>query len=552
MSVGEAHSALFDDYLFRFARVASFYPAGAPFDFDRLAARARELDYPAPRRAAMAAELLRQNPGQSAAVAEFAEPGTVAVVTGQQVGLFGGPLLGLHKAMTAVRIAERLRAQGTRAVAVFWTATQDHDLAEVNQAWVPDEEGALHRLQAEFPAAAANHPVGSLALDDSILTLEQEAARLSPGDWQAVARAYRPGATLGEAFATLLGAWFASWGLLLFDPRQAAAAHALWQPYYLAAFDRQPELAAQLAQRAEALLDAGGHVQVEQTQAASMLFLEDASGRLGLRRRTLGQAGPPPEPGRASSGSRGTAARGPVPVNDSAWLLGEREVPAAVLRQRIADAPALVSPAALLRPVLQDVAFPTVAHVVGPSETAYLAQSSVLYEAFGVRQPVAWPRARITFVDAKSQRLLQKYSLSLDDLRAAPAEDLLARRALPEGIEQRVATLRSTLAGGLEELRRDLQQLDPTLLDAANGAAQKIEHQLAQLEARVARSLARRSGELESQARHLDTTLFPRRQPQERVLTAAAYLARHPAMLETLHTALDPGQPAHQLIPLLP
>ncbi|MGH9476925.1 MAG: bacillithiol biosynthesis cysteine-adding enzyme BshC [Terriglobales bacterium] len=516
----ESLTPLFHDYLYDFARVARFYPAAAPFDFDRLAARARDLAWPPDRRAAMAAELARQNPGADAALAEFARPGAGAILTGQQVGLFGGPLLAVHKAMTAVVIAQRLRARGTPAVPIFWLATQDHDLAEVNQAWLLDDAATLHPLRAQFDAAAAGQPVGALPLDASVSELLAQAERCTPGDWSAVRAAYAPGATLGSAFAGLLRAWFAPWGLLVFDPRQAPAAHALWQPYYLAAFDRQPELATRLAGRATALTAATYHVQVEQTAAASMLFLEQPEGRLGLR------------------------------YLEGKWLLGDSVMDAAGLRQRLAAAPGRVSPAALLRPVLQDAAFPTLAHVVGPAETAYLAQAAVLYEALGVRQPVAWPRARITLLDARAQRLLQKFELSLDDLRATPAADLLARRALPEGIAARAAALLQTVRSGFASLTPELATLDPTLLDAARGAAQKIEHQLAQLESRVARALTRRGGELAVQARHLDNFLFPQRQPQDRVLAAAGVFARAPQALAALHAALDPAHPGHQVIPL--
>ncbi|MGH9483951.1 MAG: bacillithiol biosynthesis cysteine-adding enzyme BshC [Terriglobales bacterium] len=516
----EALTRLFHDYLFAFERVAAFYPAGAPFDCARLAAHARELSYPEASRSAAATDLLQQNPEQSAVVARLAQPGTAAILTGQQVGLFGGPLLGLHKAMTAVRLAEQLQQQGTPAVPIFWMATQDHDLAEVNQACLLDSASVPQRLAASFPPEASGQPTGAVCFDNSITAVLDEAERCCPGDWAAVRAVYHPGATLGEAFGNLLRRWFAPWGLLVFDPRTAQGVQALWQPYYVQAFDRQPELAARLAERGAALSAAGYHVQVEQTAAASMLFIETAAGRLGLRRR------------------------------GEQWILGEAAANAGALRARVAAQPGQVSPAALLRPVLQDVAFPTVAQVTGPAESAYLAQSSVLYQALGVAQPVAWPRARVTLIDAKAQRLLQKFSLTLDDLRETPAADLLARRALPAGIEARVAAMRTGMAEGFTQLRQELEQLDATLLDAAQGAAQKIEHQLAQMETRVARSFARRSGELQAQAQHLEGSLFPHREAQERVLTAAGWLARNPQMAAQLHDALDAAQPQHQEIPV--
>ncbi|MGH9486807.1 MAG: bacillithiol biosynthesis cysteine-adding enzyme BshC [Terriglobales bacterium] len=517
---GESLSPLFHDYLFDFTQVAPFYPAGAPFELERLAARAAALDYPAERRAAMAAELARQNPGNTVEAGRFDEPGTAAILTGQQAGLLGGPLLGVFKAMTAVLIAERLRARGTAAVPIFWMATQDHDLVEVNQAWVPDGNDELHRLSADFNgSAAAGHAIGSLRLNDTIRHALEEAERSCEGDWSAVRAAYQPGATLAEAFGGLLRRWFAPWGLLVFDPRCATAA-GLWQPYYVAAFDRQAELAGLLGERGAGLAASGYHVQVEQTGAASMLFLEEPEGRRGLRRGEHG------------------------------WLIGETPVEAAALRARVAGDAVHVSAAALLRPVLQDVAFPTVAQVTGPAEIAYLAQSAVLYQALGVSQPVAWPRARATLVDAKAQRLLQKYGITLTELREAGAGELLARRALPAGIREHAAALRAQTESGLQALGAELQQLDPTLVDAVQGAGQKIEHQLQQLETRVVRSLARRSGELGAQARHLDAWLVPEGQPQERVLSAAAVIARNPALLERLYGALDPDARAHQQIQL--
>jgi bacillithiol biosynthesis cysteine-adding enzyme BshC len=507
-------TGLFADYLNAFARVERFYPAGAPFDWAGLAARARVVagGYPPARRAAMAQALRRQNPGN--ALAElFAQPGTVAIITGQQVGLFGGPLLSLHKAMTAVLVAERLRARGVAAVPVFWMATQDHDLAEVDHAWLLDSASVPQRISVELPATGG--AVGPMPLGPAITETLAAAERCCPGEYLADLRAaYTPTATLGSAFAAVYQKWFAPWNLLTFDPLQAPEADAIWQPYYLAAFDRQPELAARLGARSAELSAAGYHAQVEQTAAASMLFLSDKGRRLGLRR-----------------------------VHER-WLIGEEAADAASLRERIAAHPEQVSPAALLRPVLQDAAVPVAAQVTGPAETSYLAQSAVLFDALGVDPPVAWPRARVTLVDAKARRLLTKYNLTVADVRATPAAELLAQRALPPEIEQQTAALQSAFDQGFAPLAASIAQLDPTLSDAAEGAALKIRHQLEQLSLRVGRSLARRSTELASQAQHLDALLAPQRQPQERLLTSAPFST----CLSSLSHSLDPAMPVEQTV----
>ncbi len=524
-------SRLFGDYLYDFAKVARFYPAGPPFDLDRLTRAAAQLNFPAAARRAMATALDRQNEawgvldlqGELRAATrerlqEFGQPDAVAIVTGQQVGLFGGPLLAVHKAMTAVLLAERLRQRGLKAVPIFWMATQDHDLAEVNQAWALDPASVPTRFEAELEPAPAGAPVGGLRLADSVAALLERWEAASGGPAPALRASYQPGATLGAAFARLLLHWFAPWGLIVFDPMEAPEAAALWRPFYLAAFDRQPELAQALAARAAELAAAGYHLQVEQTAAASMLFLHRDGVRLGLRRQGDG------------------------------WLLGDQPIAPDEARAWISDHPELVSPAALLRPLLQDVAFPTLAQVTGPAETAYLAQSAVLFSALRVRPPVAYPRASATVVDAKARRLLDKYALSLDELWREPAADLLARRALPPGAAAKAQDMRTQFESQFASLAGELQALDPTLLDAAQGAVQKIRHQLEQLESRVARSHARRSGELALQAQHLAGALAPNRSLQERVLATASFAPRCPDLLARLHREFDVTVPDHHIV----
>jgi len=502
-------SRLFADYLYGFAKVRRFYGGAEPRLASMLTA-ARQ--YPEDRRQAMLAALERQNQDPSPATASllrrFAEPGTVAIVTGQQVGVAGGPLLGVHKAMTAVLLAEALRAQGVSAVPVFWLASQDHDLAEVSQLWTLDAASALRHLELLLEAPA-NAPVGPLQLDGGIAPLLDELARCTGTALDDVRAAYASTATLADAFGALLARWFAPWGLLLFDPLRAPEAEAVWAPYYAQVAGRQPELAERLARRAQELQAAGYHVQVEAASDATLLFYTRDGARQALR----------------------------APLD-------------AARRADIARHPGLVSPAALLRPVMQDVAFPTLAQVTGPAETAYLAQSAVIYEALGIPQPVVFPRASVTLLDPKAQRLLAKYQLELPELWAEPAATLLPKRTLPASIAGRVTGMRATFDQEFGALHAELNALDPTLIDAAEGAVQKIRHQLEQLEARVARSLARRGGEVAAHAQHLDATLYPDRHLQERLLAAASWTARYPELLAVLHDQIRVFEPGHQVIGL--
>jgi uncharacterized protein YllA (UPF0747 family) len=154
-------SALFSDFQYHFGRVARFY-AHNPHDSRSYAAAAQEIAYPDDRRAALIAAL-RPNNAETASLELLARPGTVAVVTGQQVGLFSGPAYTIYKALTAVRLAEQLTEQGIPAVPMFWLATEDHDVAEVNHAFVFGPDHRPVRLSVDANGGA-ERPVGGISI----------------------------------------------------------------------------------------------------------------------------------------------------------------------------------------------------------------------------------------------------------------------------------------------------------------------------------------------------------------------------------------------------
>ncbi len=540
-------SRLYADFLYAPERLAGLFPAIPAFSPAALRQYAAEGDlerrFPPRRRRQIVDLLAASTPGSHAGAAaknleSLSRPGAVAVVTGQQVGLFGGPLLTLYKALTAIRLAADLRDAGCPAAPVFWLASQDHDLEEVNQAWLTDGEGEARRIQAALPASANGQPVGEIAFGEELEAALSEwealaAPATSPAADAATAarpplarlrEAYHPGATFASAFAAALAEWFRPWGLLVLDPLAPGWA-ALAQPLYLAAFDAAAGLRAALAERDREIETRGYHVQVTQGDTASLLFLQDETHARRLLRR-------------------------PAPGHGDRWLWGDEPIAATELRRRLEACPQRVSPAALLRPLLQDALLPVLAQVSGPAETAYLAQTAALSPLLGIPAPIPWPRASLTFTDARARRLLERYQLCLEDLFHQPAAELLARASLNPELETSLERLQTGLQAGLEDLLLQLERHDPTLLDAARTAAAKIRHQSDQLAGRVARSIARRNEELRRHAAHLAGWLTPRGQPQERVLNSAAVLARFPHFLERAYEAITPLAADHLVLPL--
>ncbi len=365
-------SKLFADLLYNYARVAKFY-GHDPSQASSFDAAAKQIQYPDDRRAAMAKALAGQNP-PSELLARFAQPGTVAVVTGQQVGLFGGPAYTIYKALTAAKLAKNLTERGISAVPIFWMATEDHDFAEVNHTWVFNGDGHPARVavDAEVTAQrpAGNYPVPHPPIES--LRAAMQGFEHTDAVIAAVKEAYLPGASMGAGFRALVLKLLERVGVLVLDPLDPAI-RAVGAPFLAKAVNAAPELKSALLARGQELTSAGYHSQVLVEEKTSLFFLLDRGERKTLR------------------------------LKDSE---------ASTLADRAAD----VSPNALLRPVWQDFMLPTVAYVGGPGELAYFAQSAVLYDKLLGRMPVMLPRAFFTLLDARSEKLMKKFGLGLADL----------------------------------------------------------------------------------------------------------------------------------------
>jgi len=487
-------SALFADYLYRFDRVARFY-AHDPHDPESFGLAAAAIDFPAERRTALVAALAEQNP-PGAALDRLAQPGTVAVLTGQQAGLFSGPCYTVYKAITAARLAEKLTESGIPAVPVFWVATEDHDFEEVNHCWVFDAAGQPVRL--ELPGANADRrPVGGIPIKDAPLDGLRQALRDLPFGQETaalVAEAYAPGETMGSAFARLLRRILSSLGLLYFDPMHPAS-RRLAAPTLAAAVTAMPGIVARLLERSQELTAAGYHSQVLIQAQTSLVFLLDNGQRLALRR-----------------------------TGDEYTADGRR-----FSATELAAQAESLSPNALLRPVVQDSMLPTVAYVGGPAELAYLAESQVIYQELLGRMPVAVPRMSATLLDARADRLFSRYGLALPDFfRGENAlRERIAAKLVPPGLAAALGDARLEAGSLLDKLQGAFAGFDPTLAAAFGTSRRKIEYQFGKTERKAARESLRRDERASADAAYLSGLVLPNRHLQERLYSIVPFLARH-------------------------
>lgn len=486
------------------APVRRFYPAN-PFDASWMRGTSPRLQ---PDRAELVRLLTEQNRAWGAGAATFANldklaAGARAVVTGQQVGLFGGPLLTLMKAAMAIRKAQLATEAGVPTVPVFWMATEDHDLPEVNAAPLLGKSG-VEVLHGVFPHAGTRM-VGGLPLGDAILPVVERAEELL--NFAPVAEllraCYGPGETLASSFAKLMLALFREYGLIVIDA-SGRAFHALGAPVLRYAVEHADALHEALLANSRELEAAGFHAQVLIAENSSLLFLvDDAGNRLPLRR--VDQAG----------GRR-------------AWKAGSRMYGDAELLAILESAPERLSPNALLRPVFQDALLPTSAYVGGPAEIAYFAQSRVLYDAIlGTVTPVL-PRLSATLVDAPVAAVMEQHALSLPDVLQPPAQLLqrLGARAIPVEGKRKIAAAGNALDAELAEVTRWMETLDAGLGRSAGIAANKMRYQMNRLRRLAANWQVQKEAHLAKHAAAVSNLLFPAKHAQERYLAGVALLAR--------------------------
>lgn len=519
------------DYAFSFDSLAPFF-AGDPHDagaWRQSVERAQR--HPRQRSAVadlLAAQLTRRSaPAPAhAAVETLRDPRTVAVVTGQQAGLFGGPLYTLLKALTAVQLARRVSADHTvPAVAIFWIDSEDHDWEEVASTTLLDAEAQPRALTADPPAGAGELPVARLVLDDRITeTLAQVRAVLPPTEFTEellaeLAKAYAPGRTMSEAFGRWLETWLGPLGLIVFDCADPAA-KPLAAPVFAHELAHPGRTTALAAGAGEALEAAGYHAQVDAHRDAAALFHLD------------------PE-------------RHAIRITAPGFTLGERGVSAADLLAEARGHPERFSPNVLLRPLVQDTLFPTVAYVGGPSELAYLGQLRGVYEHFGIPMPLVVPRSTATLLDSAAARFLQRYGLPLDAMQAQDESVLnrLLEAQLPPGVEAAFQDAHDCVGLKMQALIDALPALDPTLEGAARSTLGKIEHDLRTLHNKIIHAAKRRDETLRRQFVRTRSLTFPHGHLQERTLGFLHFLNRYgPALIDVLDRSLSPDPGHHCLL----
>jgi bacillithiol biosynthesis cysteine-adding enzyme BshC len=507
------------DYAYAYDTLQEFYsgnPAN-PEAWRQAIARARQFAQTRDRQAVADAIAAQQQlcgaPPEARAAGELLrDASTVAVVTGQQAGLFGGPLFTLLKAITAIKLARRIRQDyGVPAVPIFWIDAEDHDWAEVAGTTILDGEHMATALRLPDPPGAGTTPVARLVLDESITATIDELARvLPPTEFTAdllsqLRNAYRPGCGMSAGFGRFLEHTLGAFGLVVY-----CASDRSTKPLVRHLFARDAEfpgttskLAADAGQR---LAARGYHIQVG-PHLDNLAIFSLENGRTSIR------------------------------VTEGRYHVAGRELSVAALLDEIARSPEAFSPNVLLRPIVQDTLFPTVAYVSGPNELAYLGQLRPVYEHFGVPMPIMFPRGSATLLDSASLRFLDRYGIPVAALHAQDDSALnhLLETQLPRDVEDALLATSAAIEEGLGRVATSVTAVDPTLEGAARSVQGKVRHELQGLHSKIIHAAKRRDDTLRRQFSRTRSLAFPNGHAQERTLGFVYFLNRYgPALVDRL------------------
>lgn len=460
------------------------------------------------------------------------EADCVAVVSGQQAGLFTGPLYTIYKALSAVKLAGCLRQRGTKAVPVFWIAAEDHDFAEVAKAEFITRDCQLGEVEVPSDIHREGQPVGRVVLTESINDVVEQLFSLLPNSEfaddmkQLVRKAWQPGRRFVDSFGTMMTSLLGSYGLIFLDPLDPALKKVA-APLYASAATHAADIAAAVETRSRELEESGYHAQVMATANSFPLFLHDKEGK---RRAVI----------RTESGK--------YKAKDV-----ETEYTAAELSELALREPERFSPNVTLRSVVQDYLLPTIAYYGGAAEIAYFAQTGEVYRVLGRPSTPILPRASLTITERHAGRVLEKYDLTLEDFFDGidPVINRVVEEYLGADTAKLFAKTEQNVNDELDRLRKELESVDPTLAGALDTGRKKINYQLDGLRTRFVRAQMTRDEAAHRQLQRVFEQLYPHKELQERHINITSLLARHGKyVIEWIYNAINLGSNEHQVVKL--
>jgi bacillithiol synthase len=466
-----------------------------------------------------------------ASARDLAKEGTYTVMTGQQVGLFTGPLYTIYKALTAIKLAQRLEAStNCRIVPVFWMASDDHDFDEINHIFTTNENNEVTRL-----ALTPDHPVdrrsaAHIAFGSGISSLIDAFS----DSWQDTEHkeeilaflhhSCTADTSLSDGFAALLSRLLHGTGMVLIDPTDPKL-KKLMAPIFVQEINNPLKTTRSVLEAGENLASAGFSPQLTRADDAMNLFFCQNHQRAAM------------------SYSEGMIhaqhADLQISVDDAVQL--------------VQDSPESFSHNVITRPIVQDSLFPALAYVGGPSEIGYYAQLIDVYNQFDLPFPIVYPRSSMTIVESRVRKVIEKYELNVEDF-FGNIHQVVGQRMQEEIPAELTETFRETgecIAGFYGRLTDQVGHIDITLKKVAEGAQRKAGFELAKLQDKTLQAVKRSHKTMRQQIDRSEAQLYPRNQLQERVYTIWPFINAHGfGFIGHLLDSMDESDFSHRVVTL--
>lgn len=531
---------LFLDYLQDPIALRRFYPEAVRSHYEVAERRERVLANHQTNRDAVCDALEQMNQGWGANqrtlanISTLREADCIAVVSGQQAGLFTGPLYTIYKALSAVKLAECMSQRGIKAVPIFWIATEDHDFPEVAKAEIINRDCVLSSVSVPAEVHPDGLPVGRVVLDESIEASVQSLLATLPktefsDDLEKLVRdAYQPGRKFGDAFARVMTGLVGRQGLILLDPLNSEL-KKVSAPLYAEAARRAHEIAIAIVNRSRELQEAGYHAQVAPSENSFPLFWHDDNGARHALMRTSGGK-------YQTKGEDGFGAGDYTAEELADWARRE---------------PDRFSPNVTLRAVVQDFLLPTIAYYGGAAEIAYFAQTAEVYRILDRPVTPILHRSSMTLVERHTWRSLERYGIGLTDFFGGL--DHVLARVVKEYLGKETAAAfehtTETFNQELDDLQEQLRRVDPTLADALDKGRRKINYQIDGLRTRFNRAQVGRDEAVHRQIERAFDLLYPGKTLQERHINITSLLARHGRyVVDWIFGAIDLESNDHEIV----
>ncbi len=442
-------------------------------------------------------EALRPSGPAAARLARVSGGQGVVVTTGQQPGLFGGPLYTIVKALSALALANRIEAVlGVPAAPVFWAATDDADFAEGATTWLP-RAGMLQdaRLGAPPPDGTMMSHAFLSSMEDAKAILKQASSGAAwPEFIRAATTAYHEGTTVGTAYVDLMREMLMPLGITVLNAAHPSVRHQS-APLLRRALAEAATIDEAVTRRTQELRTAGFTPQVEVMPDKSLVFVV----RNGVKERAT--------------------------VSGASSVL-----------PRVSDD--LLAPNVLLRPIVERALLPTVAYMAGPGEMAYFAQVGAVASALHVAMPLAFPRTSLRIVTPDVRATLTRLGQSADAMRDTRGlVRSLSGAATPDASLEALAALRAQIRRTADAIRASDAAITTAALD---GAVAQFSHRADRLERRVLAASKRRITDQLRKVEQAQSLLWPHGVPQERVVNPLPWLARYGSpLLDAMLAACD-------------